>query len=213
MFEDFTRAGQFLGFALARGAHFFFFGAAALTRETLPQVFPQYNFCFLRQVHGVACVEGDPTRAPDAEADAQFTAVKNRALVVQSADCLPLLLAGPTQIAALHAGWRGVEQNIVGAVRAHLPDFQPTCAALGPHIGPLSFEVGADVATRLLGRPVAAKCLVNLQDLARAQLRRAFPSAVLEACAADTRQDPRFCSFRRAPQSAGRNLSFVVINS
>jgi hypothetical protein len=74
-------------------------------------------------------------------------------LSVQTADCIPILLADPKQqaLAAIHAGWRGTLQRIamkaVGRMRMEFGT-QPenVVAAIGPGIGPCCYEVGPEVA-------------------------------------------------------------------
>nr|MEA2797116.1 purine-nucleoside/S-methyl-5-thioadenosine phosphorylase / adenosine deaminase [Phenylobacterium sp.] len=73
-----------------------------------------------------------------------------------AADCAPILLADPQAriVAAAHAGWRGalggivettVEQMVaLGAQRGRL------CAAVGPCIGPKSYEVGLEFLGRFV---------------------------------------------------------------
>jgi YfiH family protein len=64
-----------------------------------------------------------------------------------TADCLPVLFtnAQGTQVAAAHAGWRGLA---AGVLENTLKTFNPNdeiLAWLGPAIGPLAFEVGGEV--------------------------------------------------------------------
>jgi YfiH family protein len=222
MFKEFMHDGKFLGYTLETGRHFLFFGSRAVAREDLAKLFPRYDFCWLKQVHGRDVVEAQPGAAP--AADAHFTAKPARALVVQTADCLPILLTGPTHVCAIHAGWRGVAQNIVAAAAEALKGrAQIDVAAIGPHIGRDSFIIGAD-ANEPLQRacPLGAafsqaradgKFLFDLQGAAQAQLRQAFsPTLEIRTQAPDTVTSADFHSFRRDRERAGRQFSFVVIN-
>jgi len=93
------------------------------------------------------------------QADGALTTEAGLVCAVMVADCLPVLLAAPAGrgVAALHAGWRGLagagDMNGRGIVHTGV---QALCEAtgadpadlhawLGPCIGPLQFEVGADV--------------------------------------------------------------------
>lgn len=150
---------------------------------------------FLQQVHGTA-VHTLARDAPDgAQADGAFTTARGLACTVMVADCLPILLcdARGTQVAAVHAGWRGlagtggagvVEQLVKHLRPSALVDAAQTApeliAWLGPCIGPDAFEVGPDVlAAFTASLPQARNCfrplsggkwLADLPALARQRL-------------------------------------------
>ena len=65
---------------------------------------------FLRQVHGWIVAELDEESPDGRMADACFTSRSGIACTVMVADCLPVLFARAdgTQVAAAHAGWRGL---------------------------------------------------------------------------------------------------------
>jgi len=208
-----------LGLSLRRDGKFFFFGSRHLGRADLPVVFPRYEFCFLQQVHGRDVVIADPRNT--LTADAHFTNSRGLAVVAQSADCVPILLSCAQRVCAIHAGWRGLAQNIIGASQSHCS--QVTFAAIGPHIHASSFEVGTDVAQslqdaappatpRLSAAESAGKCLFDLNALARAQLQHTFGrSLAIGDCARDTKSDLEFYSFRREREKCERQYSFIVI--
>jgi YfiH family protein len=154
-----------------------------------------------RQVHGRAVVvaEGDPAKLLELEADALVAEPRSgNAVAVRVADCVPVLLADPAtgRVAAVHAGWRGIVADVVGAAvrqlaraRTHDRDSASSpahdaggfLAAIGPCIGPCCFEVGADVAATIVrattsdaiaGRDEArGKAFVDLRRTVRSQLR------------------------------------------
>lgn len=105
----------------------------------------------LRQIHSdVVQVVDKPARG--LPGDALVTAVPGLALVVRTADCLPVLLADPEHraVAAVHAGWRGtlkrVAQKAVGVMRREFgSDPGQFLAALGPAIHACHYEVGEEV--------------------------------------------------------------------
>src|SRR5262249_7283384 len=89
------------------------------------------------------------------ECDALITKLRGVLLGVQTADCLPVLIADPSSgtIAAIHAGWRGTASRIVERTVADLMQTQGvntrSClAALGPSACPECYEVGDDVIQR-----------------------------------------------------------------
>jgi hypothetical protein len=112
----------------------------------------------LTQVHGADAVVIGPYDAVPAQpprADAILTARSDVAVLVQAADCVPLLLADPEAgaVAAVHAGWRGTLAGAAGRAVAALVsacDARPArmVAAIGPCIGPCCYRVGSEIRAR-----------------------------------------------------------------
>lgn len=82
--------------------------------------------------------------------DACYTSQKNKVCVVMSADCIPILLTDKhaSFVAAVHAGWRGIENKIIKTVVSQIsenchPD--NLLAYIGPAICKNHFEVGPEV--------------------------------------------------------------------
>lgn len=110
----------------------------------------------LRQIHSDIVHRAD--RAVDATAeapqgDALFTREHGVLLVVQTADCIPILLADTKNraVAAIHAGWRGTLRRIAEKTLGRMQmEFgtrpEDVIAALGPGIGKCCYEVGEEVA-------------------------------------------------------------------
>ncbi len=111
--------------------------------------------------------------------------------VVRTADCLPVLFcaADGTEIAAAHAGWRGLAAGVLEATvsrMSHAPD--DLLAWLGPAISQSAFEVGDDVRDAFLREdPGACGCFVanergrwqaDLYELARRRLLASGVSAI-----------------------------------
>ncbi|NDD65484.1 MAG: peptidoglycan editing factor PgeF [Acidobacteria bacterium] len=101
--------------------------------------------------------------------DALTTSFSRILLAVQTADCLPVLIAdrrsGAT--AAVHAGWRGTASGIVARtveqMQQHLgADPSNLHAAIGPAIGPCCFEVGPEVVAAFRQRWNHVDLLVSL---------------------------------------------------
>jgi YfiH family protein len=113
----------------------------------------------LRQVHSDAIHLVNRIPPDTLSGDALITRVGGLLLAVQTADCVPVLLADTKRraIAAIHAGWRGTLARIVAKTigRMHMEfGTQPSdiCAALGPSIGRCSYEVGPEVAAQFSGQ-------------------------------------------------------------
>ncbi len=178
---------------------------------------------WLRQVHGCAVTEAGEL-AVDCEADAIIARGPGRVCAVLTADCLPLLLTDRdgTQVAAVHAGWRGLAGGVIEAAVGRFATPPSSLRVwLGPAIGPGAFEVGAEVREGFLGlSPQAAaafvplgqgKWLADLYLLARQRLAGLGVDKVWggDLC---TFGDPgRFYSYRR-DGATGRMASLIWID-
>ena len=96
------------------------------------------------------------------DADGSFTTQQGVVLSAMTADCLPVLLTDSkgTQVAAVHAGWRGLAGGIVENAVAKFTDIDdsnPLLAWLGPAIGRDAFEVGQDVLDAFVGFDVEGR--------------------------------------------------------
>ena len=114
----------------------------------------------IRQFHSgmVRTIEADhgPLATPEGKAvlrgDGLMTGVEGVLLGVQTADCVPVLVADTRThaVAAFHAGWRGTLARIVergiGAMQLRYGSrSKDLVAAIGPAIGPCCFAVGEEV--------------------------------------------------------------------
>lgn len=88
------------------------------------------------------------------EADGLITAAPGILLGIQTADCVPVLVADTQKrvVATFHAGWRGtaariVEQGIAQMVSDFGSQTKDIIAAVGPSIGPCCYTVGEEVHT------------------------------------------------------------------
>lgn len=105
---------------------------------------------WLRQVHGrevVVVVDADdPDVLAGREADAVVTTRGDVALAVHGADCAIVGLWSPEGvIGAAHAGWKGLEAGVLGAVADAMraQGASSVTAVAGPCIGPECYEFGA----------------------------------------------------------------------
>lgn len=108
----------------------------------------------LAQVHGPEVVGVEEPLRPAPRADAAATATVGLPLVVLVADCAPLALVAPRAVAAVHVGWRGLEQGVVQQAVTALRELSggPVHAVLGPCIRPARYAFGPDILSRLVAR-------------------------------------------------------------
>jgi polyphenol oxidase len=120
-------------------------------RSTLQRLLPEpCAIQWLNQVHQADVVTIERVAEQPLTADAQITRRKHIALAIMTADCLPILLAAHdgSEIAAIHAGWRPLAQNIIANTLANMQTkAQDLVAWLGPCISQSAFEVGAELKT------------------------------------------------------------------
>lgn len=176
------------------------------------------------QVHGAVVRQVDPDQDPArvrSEAGDALVACAGAAIGVRTADCVPVLIADPgtRQVAAVHAGWRGVVAGVVPAAVAALSAASGApasrlWAAVFPHIRSCCFEVGVDVAEQLArcAPGTAAASHMALDAIVRSQLLAAgLAAAQLDDISGCTCCDAeRFFSFRRDGQVSGRHLTAIV---
>ena len=194
----------------------------------------------VRQVHGagllVARAGARPASAgPLADADIIVSNDPSLALAIQTADCVPLLLADPVTgaVAAAHAGWRGLASRVPRvAVEALAREFGAApanlVAAIGPSISAARYEVDVDVRRRFEAGGFPAEQLARwfltasrpdhwLFDgwqAARDQLLDAGVAADrVHVAALCTASHPELlCSYRRDRTAAGRIAGVIRAN-
>lgn len=203
-------------------------------RTRLMSAFGASDFDVLvpHQVHGSTVVEVDDRTSftfarqqARAGADALVVDMPHVAALLCFADCVPLIAVGPTgAFAVIHAGWRGVENEIavaavhkLAAAVARKQDVSLQDALgvinvyLGPYIHAECFETGPDVH-RLFAEKFGPTCVydasrINLGQALRIQLVR---SGICEDRIADVGlctvcENQMFFSFRAQSGNAGRH--------
>ena len=175
---------------------------------------------WLHQVHGVEVAVDDGTRGSDPLADASVTSIAGSVLAVLTADCLPVLFcnAQGSEVAAAHAGWRGLASGMLEATAAAMQS-QPEqiIAWLGPAAGASRYEVGEEVRQAFLAEDSRAEpaftatrpghYLIDMNAIARQRLQSVGVTRVFggQHC---TIGDIRFYSHRRE-QRTGRMASLI----
>lgn len=168
---------------------------------------------FTRQVHGTRVVPVDgPLDDPAVEeADGLATTRGDLALMVVTADCLPVALATPRAVAMVHAGWRGLADGVleeaVRAVRALDPD-GALHAVIGPAAGGCCYEVGDEVAARFPDAPRDGR-RIDLKAVAAQRLRDAGASEVVDVGRCTMCEPDVFYSHRAGGGERGRQAGLI----
>jgi YfiH family protein len=173
---------------------------------------------FLRQSHSARVVRA--RRGDCGEGDALWTTCRGLALSVVTADCVPIVIANDERIAVLHAGWRGIVAGIIPhAVRA-LEAKAALTAWAGPAIRGCCYEVGLEVAERIIAvsndsiltTPRQPKPRVDLVRVVHLQLQAAGVERLFDCGRCTYCGGNSFWSFRRDGPDAGRNHSFAWLS-
>jgi YfiH family protein len=177
------------------------------------------------QVHGNTVARVDDAPPPGSVRDAGrcdilVTNLSGVALAVQTADCVPMVLAGSRSVAVVHAGWRGSAGKAAAAGIAALAELgvvpSTLRAWLGPSIGACCYEVGGEVAAQFAGefarRSRGGRFVLDLPAVNRAQLTAAgVPAeniATHPACTGCGGE--KFARFRRDGAAAGRMIALAA---
>ncbi|SLM62023.1 MULTISPECIES: purine nucleoside phosphorylase YfiH [Dickeya] len=175
---------------------------------------------WLNQVHGTQVINLDAEPPESLTGDAVYTRRRGQVCAVMTADCLPVLFCSSDgkEVAAAHAGWRGLQAGVLEKTLCHFRASPADIMAwMGPAIGPLQFEVGAEVREAFIHVDPAADCafvahngkfLADIYQLARLRLQAAGVSRVFGGDACTVSERERFFSYRR-DRTTGRMATLI----
>lgn len=176
------------------------------------------RFVTADQVHGdTVTVVDAPGHAP--ACDALITTTRGLPLLIQVADCLPVVIADPAgrALAAVHCGWRGIASGIAVKAARQLAGLaecpvSDLVVGIGPGIGPCCFTVHEDVTVPLAAAvptgpaPIErdGRLFINLAGTLTAQLLAAGISTVSTGNVCNACKPEMFYSYRRESGKTGR---------
>ena len=178
---------------------------------------------WMTQTHSTICLTINEQMPFEALAgDGLVTQRKSHALMMMTADCLPIVLgnAEGTEVANLHAGWRGLANGIVENTIAEMTT-KPVWAWMGAAISQLCFEVGLEVKQTFCNKypeleiafeqgVVDGKFQADLYAIARYILRQHGVETVLGGDQCSYQQADQYFSYRREAKT-GRMATFVFM--
>lgn len=205
------------------------FGNKHSNLPDLKDSFQNLKFAQLKQVHGDHAVESSNRNSEQIlEADGHWTDCEDLALVIKTADCIPIFVLDPRNrcCAGIHAGWRGVaaealKKTLALASKKMTSPPKDLFYFIGPHIQKNSFEIERTLAEAILktvSQPHAylqtdsgLKTYLDLNQIIRRQIIDfgGSPERILGE-PIDTKTNTRFHSHRRDPGDGGRQHSFVA---
>lgn len=214
-----------LGFIKEQEQNLIFFGKNSATIDQIKQAYPDLTFRGIQQKHTDICV-ASTADSNEIIADAHFTTERKIALIVKTADCQPILIYDKNKnlILAIHAGWRGVENQITSKALLKC-EIKQADIFIGPSIQQSSFAVDLDVKELLKNNckidpdskeflnTFIAKDLkfhIDLSKIVIAEIKASGVDAKISSLAIDTLTDPKFHSYRRDKANSGRNYSFIA---
>jgi len=179
---------------------------------------------WLNQSHGNRVVK-ITNPASDRDADAAYSDRPGIICAVLTADCVPILLCNRagTEVAAIHAGWRGLCSNIISHTTACFDSGSDELIAwIGPHISSEYYEVQDDVrdaCIQSLSETVAVAFTktsniswhANLGMIAGMTLVKAGVTEIHASNLCTFRDREYFYSYRRE-KNTGRTASLIWID-
>jgi YfiH family protein len=177
---------------------------------------------WLHQIHGCIVLEASPENR-DKEADATFSQKPQQICVVRTADCLPILLCHRqgTHVAAIHAGWRGLQKNIIAETikSLNIPGNE-LLAWIGPGISQAHYEVGEEVRSLFISNDPETKqafipspnqgWMADLCTIARMQLQTQGITEIYGGNFCTYSDDKNFFSYRREGKEKFGNMASLI---
>lgn len=178
---------------------------------------------WMTQTHSTICHSIDKHISFQAlEGDGLVTQTRSHALMMMTADCLPVVLGNRagTEVANLHAGWRGLAGGIIENTISSM-NTTPTWAWLGAAISQPCFEVGLEVKQAFcekypeLSHAFTAsvnlgKHQADLYAIARFILKKQGIEVILGGDHCSYLESDKYYSYRRDAKT-GRMATFVFM--
>ena len=172
---------------------------------------------WLEQVHSNRVVS---LPSADTTADAAYSSSVSHFCAVMTADCVPILLCDESgqEVAAVHAGWKGLETNIIkNAVGQFSCDANKIMAWIGPAISGACYEVDANLASKFRHIDGAVsnsnnkgKYFLDLPLVAQIQLQQTGVENITQSNLCTYSDERRFYSHRRATHQNKRTTGRMV---
>ncbi|MGO3281963.1 MAG: polyphenol oxidase family protein [Moraxellaceae bacterium] len=197
---------------------------------------------WVNQVHGrqVHDIDATDLSMDPVSADAMVSQQDSIGLAMMTADCVPVVLYQPSsgQVAAIHAGWKGLACGVISATVKRFTESGDIKAWIGVCISRDNYEVNTDVRDKLLTGCIEnqtlsaqaiddfddlfsipsdeAKIKLDLPKLAAAQLVTAGAIVENESDISCSYADSLYYSYRRKThlqQQATGRMALIIVRS
>jgi len=100
-----------------------------------------YKIVTMNQVHGNKIIK-IPAFANSYKCDALYTEKKGKILCIKTADCVPIVTENEIGVGAIHAGWRGLQKDILNEFFENKKySTRNVKVAIGPHARKCCYRV------------------------------------------------------------------------
>ena len=144
------------------------------------------------------------------------------AIGVRTADCLPVIIRSESEIAVVHAGWRGLASHIVPKAMKMFAPGSKLEIIIGPAASIENYEVGHEVVDAIghtavhelfadgkIHLSTTRTCVRQIHH--EWSVHSVFEVSLCEWSPICTIADSSFHSFRRQKEDRGSNLAFAIV--
>ena len=159
---------------------------------------PDFKFKELDQIHSSIVVLDDTSTSKETQADGFVSIDLKEPLAIRTADCLPVVFIGKLGCALIHAGWRGLEANILKSKL--IEKVSPFKAYIGPHISVEKYEVSSDFKEYFASNhlhQIGDSCHLDMKLIAFDQIRQTYSDIDVTISSNCTFTNTQFHSYRR----------------
>lgn len=164
------------------------------------------------------------------EADGIISTQKNTAIVIKTADCVPILITNleKTMIAGVHSGWRGslagINENMIATLEDMGFPAHTLLIGIGPGISQRNYEVGKEFYENFLNHDSSSGIFFYCDENGKIYFDNKryvyhkyekLGAGAIEMIDIDTYADGRFFSYRanlrNIPSKNGTQGSFITL--
>jgi YfiH family protein len=157
---------------------------------------PKFSFIEIKQIHSNKVIL--ETEKDSLEADGVVGFDFNPQCIL-TADCLPIIIVGKNGHASIHAGWKGIRDQIV--LNKLISELKPYYAFIGPHICKDCYEIQLDFKSNF---PNSKSIIIrenrlffDLFNEISIQLKANYPNIEIEHANICTMENEQLYSYRK----------------